>query len=102
MGDNKTKNDYAWEVLFKRHNILSRVDAEGSFCISSSLINVEREARLMSKFDKSTHLPEIFRENQLSILPISRGDYLIGPFVTHEPLDYKPIKPKQVSTIPNL
>ncbi|MDR1093238.1 MAG: transcriptional regulator [Clostridiales bacterium] len=50
----------------------------------------------MAKFDQSAQLPKIFRDNNLSILPVTRGDYIIGPFATHEALRYKPTKPKQV------
>jgi hypothetical protein len=92
----KTKIDTAWERLFERHDILARVNAGGSFRIASAQINEVREARLMAKFDRSIHLPEIFRKNQLSILPVTRGDYLIGPFVTHEPVRYQPITPRPV------
>jgi len=34
----------------------------------------------MAKFDRAANLPEIFRKNKLSILPISRGSYFIGCF----------------------
>jgi hypothetical protein len=91
-----TKIDKAWEQLFNQHNILSQINAEGSFRIASSQINKVHEARLMAKFDKSANLPQIFRENKLSILPVTRGEYIIGPFITHEPIQYQPVKPKQV------
>ncbi|MDR0673402.1 MAG: hypothetical protein LBF93_07045, partial [Zoogloeaceae bacterium] len=51
----------------------------------------------MAKFDQTTHLPKIFRDNNLSILPVTRGDYLIGQFVTHAPIRYDSTeRPKQV------
>ncbi len=34
----------------------------------------------MSKFDHYNHLPTIFKKNKLSILPITRGTYLIARF----------------------
>lgn len=34
----------------------------------------------MTKFDHKLNLPEIFVKNNLSILPITRGSYLIAPF----------------------
>jgi len=93
-----TKIDKAWEQLFDKHKILACVDSIGSFRISSAQINEYHEARLMAKFDQSTHLPDIFRANQLSILPVTRGEYLIGPFVTHEKVNYRTmVKPKQVT-----
>lgn len=31
----------------------------------------------MAKFDHTINLPKIFADNQLAILPITRGDYVI-------------------------
>ena len=84
----KTANDKAWEILFERHQILEEVDKNGCFEIESAQINQERESRLMAKFDHSVNLPEIFRENALSILPISRSKYVIGKFDTHLKVKY--------------
>jgi hypothetical protein len=95
--DTPTKIDRAWDQLFERYDILTQISSEGSFRIASAQINEVHEARLMAKFDQSSHLPAIFRTNKLSILPVTRGDYLIGPFVTHEPIHYQAIKPKQVA-----
>ena len=84
----KTANDRAWETLFERHHILEEVDKNGFFEIESAQINQERESRLMAKFDHSVNLPEIFRDNHLSILPISRSKYVIGKFDTHLKVGY--------------
>jgi len=101
MSSGTTKIDKAWEQLFDKYDILTRVDAEGSFRISSTQINEFHEARLMAKFDQSAQLPEIFRTNKLSILPVTRGDYLVGPFKTHEKINYRVVKPMKVE-IPHL
>lgn len=77
---NKSKNDIAWEKLFKKYNIISEIKKNGKFEISSKEINEEREARLMTKFDHKVNLPRIFSENKLSILPITRGNYIISKF----------------------
>ena len=77
-----TKNDKAWEKLFEEHKILSRIDKEGFFKISAEQIKKFREPRLMTKFDHKINLPKIFSINNLSILPITRGDYLISHFDT--------------------
>jgi len=81
--ENKITIDKAWKILFERYNIISKVSVNGFFKIKSSEINTVKEARLMAKFDQSTQLPEIFQHNKLSILPISRGEYIIGNFKTH-------------------
>lgn len=75
-----TKTDEAWNVLFERFNILDEINHQGHFIISANDIKKEREPRLMSKFDHSINLPQIFRDNKLAILPISRGDYIISNF----------------------
>jgi hypothetical protein len=100
MAGSTTKIDKAWEQLFTKHDILMRVSADGEFRISSSQINEFHEARLMAKFDQSAQLPDIFRTNRLSILPTTRGNYIIGPFVTHEKISYRTaVKPQQVETL---
>ena len=84
----KTKNDVAWECLFEKYKILDNVAKSGYFEIESAQINKVRESRLMAKFDHSVNLPAIFREHQLSILPISRYKYIIGNFETHYKVNY--------------
>lgn len=73
-------NDRAWERLFVKYDILNRIEMNGSFLITSEQIRKEREPRLMAKFDHSVNLPGIFSENNLSILPVSRGGYIISHF----------------------
>jgi hypothetical protein len=91
----------AWDILFDKHKILDRISANGFYKISSKEINTVKEARLMAKFDQSVQLPEVFQKNKLSILPITRGEYLIGPFQTHEKVIYPNVKPVPVE-IPDL
>ncbi|MFB8798511.1 MAG: translation elongation factor [Microcoleus sp.] len=92
----KTANDRAWETLFERHKILEEVEKNGFFEIESAQINQERESRLMAKFDHSVNLPDIFRDNHLSILPISRSKYAIGKFATHLKVGYD----REIEVIP--
>jgi len=102
MRDLNITIDKAWRILFEKHNIVSKVSVSGFFTIKASEINIVKEARLMAKFDQSSQLPEIFQQNNLSILPISRGEYIIGSFKTHEKVIYpKKTKPLLVR-IPNL
>ena len=97
----KLSIEKAWEKLFKEHDIVEKVHKNGEFRISSYQINKLKEARLMAKFDQTAQLPAVFRENGLSILPITRGEYLIGNFKTHENIEYANVKPKFVE-IPDL
>ncbi|KAA6323315.1 hypothetical protein EZS27_027232 [termite gut metagenome] len=78
----KSKNDIAWDQIFEKHRILDKVAAQGRVSISSVEINKYREARLMTKFDHRSQLPKLFVDNNLSILPTSRGTYEIGAFET--------------------
>jgi hypothetical protein len=83
----KTKNDHAWEKLFENYNILDKIDKKGYYEIKSSEINEHRESRLMAKFDYKNKLPKIFKENNLSILPISRSKYLISNIDVYHTLE---------------
>ena len=76
----ESKNDVAWGKLFEKLSILDKIENTDYFSISSKDINEFREARLMTKFDHRSQLPKIFTDHKLSILPISRGDYIIGKF----------------------
>ena len=76
-------NKEAWEILFKQYDILNEINKKGFFKITSKQINVYREARLMTKFDNSAVLPELFKKNGLSILPITSNSYMIAKFNTY-------------------
>lgn len=76
----KGKNDIAWEKLFDKNNIISEIEKNGKYEISAKEINEIREARLMTKFDHKVNLPQIFADNKLAILPITRGSYVISKF----------------------
>lgn len=78
----KSKNDIAWNSLFEKFNIINQIEKNGSFEITSEQINDVRQARLMTKFDHKSQLPEIFAKNNLSILPTNRGGYSIGNYET--------------------
>lgn len=78
----RSKNDIAWEKIFEKYCILDRLANNERVSISSAEINDFREARLMTKFDHRSQLPELFAKHKLSILPTSRGTYEIGAFET--------------------
>lgn len=81
------KNDEAWEKLFEKYKILDKIKENGRFIISADQIKEFREPRLMTKFDHKINLPTLFEENNLSILPISRGDYIISSFSAYHPFE---------------
>lgn len=77
-------NDSAWESLFDKYNILDAVRNQGEFVISASQIKEFREPRLVTKFDHKVNLPSIFARNNLAILPVTRGDYVISSFSAYK------------------
>jgi hypothetical protein len=82
------KNDVSWNILFQELDILKGIAQNGFFEISSSRINTVRESRLMTKFDHKANLPQIFKDHNLSILPITRGSYIIAPFDAYQEITY--------------
>lgn len=102
----KPSINQSWQVLFARHRIPEHVAQHGLFRIHADAINTVREARLMAKFDERQQLPEIFREHHLAILPINRGEYVIGTFETFQSLSYQriehPPRPLQVPQLDSL
>lgn len=80
-----SKNNKAWNGLFEKLNILENIDKNDFFEITAEQIKISgREPRLMTKFDSSENLPEIFSKNHLAILPIKRGTYIIGHFQNYQ------------------
>lgn len=80
-------NDTAWENLFDKYHIFAEIERNGQFIISANQIKEFREPRLMTKFDHKINLPNIFATNNLSILPITRGDYVISSFSAYKEFD---------------
>ncbi len=81
-------NDKAWETLLERLDILSGIRRTGFYEIDAKTIKTVREPRLMAKFDHKSNLPDVFRKNGLSILPISRFRYIIGEFEAYQTISY--------------
>lgn len=86
-----TKNEIAWEKLFYEYKILEQIAKNGKFVISANQIKEVREPRLMTKFDHHINLPEIFDKNKLAILPITRGEYVIGHFDIYHSFEKEPV-----------
>ena len=80
MAQRLGKTEVSWGKLFDKYDIVERVRKEGGFRITAEQIKEFREPRLMAKFDHKKNLPSAFYAHGLGILPVSRGDYIIGPF----------------------
>ena len=83
-----SKNNDVWEALFEKYNIIDEINQNGFFEITANQIKeAGREPRLMTKFDSSENLPKIFSDNELAILPIKRGSYIIGKFDNYQDVE---------------
>mgnify|MGYP005843790345 CR=1 FL=1 len=96
MNNYSTKNQEQWLRIFDKYNIIGELEKQSVFQIHSSQINEFRQARLMTKFDHHSQLPPIFKKNKLSILPNSRGTYLIGAFNTFQLFDDKHVEIREI------
>ena len=88
-----------WEDIFEKYNIISVIDKKGLFRISADQIRDYKEPRLMTKFDFSKQLPDVFKRNNLGILPINNGEYIIGRFYLFQNIantSYENIEPIKV------
>lgn len=92
-------NDEAWEKLFEKYQILEKIRQNGEFVILANQIKEFREPRLMTKFDHLINLPEIFKSNNLAILPISRGSYVISSFSAYQKFEEPGVEVQKI-TIP--
>lgn len=77
----------AWDIIFRTLDISKKIKEEGYFVITADDIkkyggNVE--PRNMAKWDSSELLPKVFKDNNVNILPISRGAYIISDFDLYE------------------
>lgn len=90
-------NDTAWQKLFDKYHILYEVKQNGHFYISANQIKEFREPRLMTKFDHKINLPAIFSENNLAILPITRGDYIISSFSAYKEFEVPSADTQKIS-----
>lgn len=95
-------NNGAWQELFRRYDILKHIREDGRFEISADKIREYREPRLMTKFDHKTNLPDLFSKNDLAILPITRGDYVIARFDAYHRLEQSTDKPVRASIPENI
>ena len=75
------KNEEAWDRVFSDLHLKVEAALKNGTCVidSKALKKIgAREPRLMTKFDHYSCLPERFKKNHYSIMPISRSEYLLG------------------------
>ena len=97
-----SKNEIAWSYLFEKYNIVESIEKNGFFEITAEQIKESgREPRLMTKFDSSENLPLKFSENNLAILPIKRGSYIIGKFQNYQSVEINNDLDVETKYLPN-
>lgn len=74
----------AWGKLFDKYKILDEINKKGFYIIKTETIKEFNEPRLMAKFDSSLKLPEIFKQYNINILPISKKKYILSNFKLYE------------------
>lgn len=86
----KPLNDKAWEKLFEKYKIFTKLDEDGFFIISSNEINEIRNVEIMTEFASESKLPLIFSDKNLSIIPLSNSSFIISTFKTFQRLTAPP------------
>lgn len=95
-----TKNNVAWEKIFADPSIQVQIKNNNRIEIASDFIKKYREPRLMTKFDCSESLPQIFNKYKYSILPTTRGSYTISDYNCYHTFESCDSQPISISPIP--
>ncbi|PRQ11256.1 hypothetical protein C1Y63_06805 [Corynebacterium sp. 13CS0277] len=91
--------DLGWLKLFRDNDYMAQIREHGFFRITPVEIKdgCGLEPRLMSKHDYTSAQPVIFQQEGLSILPLSRREYVVARCSTFHPLPkVKELAPKYV------
>ncbi|RXI78767.1 type II restriction enzyme [Levilactobacillus suantsaii] len=105
------KPSYAWEILFKKYDIVNEIETHGYYDIKTDQMMRNNEViqlwqrdhagvsipdnRNILKFDFSADLPNIFKGYRLQIMPLGGNTYRIAPFQM-----YHQLKNEDVPVIP--
>lgn len=87
-----------WEILFEKYNIENEIKKNGLFYITADQIREVKEPRLMTKFDTRESLPSVFGK-KISILPVTRGKYVLGEFDLYQEFPEKISDIKQMTSV---
>ena len=89
--------DDKWRILFDKYRIEWEIETHGRFYITADQIREVKEPRLMTKFDTRESLPRVFGK-KISILPVSRGGYVLGEFDLYQDFPEIPSDIKRVTS----
>lgn len=95
-----TKINDNWLKIFDKYDVLSTINNGEFFSITSTQINEFMESRLMTKFDHTSNLPNLFKKHDLSILPVTRGSYVIGKFDAYQNVRYNTSANENICSFP--
>lgn len=72
-------NDVAWQKICKSTSFLTEIEKSGYYMITADELkrHGEREPRLLAKIDSLAERPDLFRKEDLGILPTGRGSYVV-------------------------
>ena len=82
----KNANDVAWTAAFEEYDVLSQIAEKGYADLTANQLRIFREPRHMGKIDHQENLPQVFSNNNLSIMTLSNSAYRVGPYKTFQPL----------------
>lgn len=101
MSSNKKSSlNQFWDTLLNDHRVQHQLDSVGYFLLSTQkkdngfqisdfarIAGSKGEARLLTKFDHQSDLPQVLKTKELSVISVSNTDYIIShvnPFFTLE------------------
>lgn len=103
--------DKRWAEIDSIYHIAERATENGYVSFTAAEMHAMREhkqfagqkyePRLLSHFDTRLQQPKLFQDNGLSILPASRGTYVIGKFDPFQVIEKKP-EEVPIKRIPSL
>ncbi|MCP4155358.1 MAG: hypothetical protein GY757_46965, partial [bacterium] len=70
----------AWREINERLNYVAKIKETGEFYITAKEIKKVREPRLMAKFDHRVNRPQIFKDHDIAILPVTGASYKLLNF----------------------
>ena len=77
MKSNKNRKIEKWKIIIDK--LRRDVSKSVNFVTANQIKSItQEEPRLMAKMDRYENLPQIFKENNLFLLPVSRKEYAIG------------------------
>lgn len=75
--------DGAWESLFDRLGLLSRIREEGVVRLTGAELGDAADPRLMGELERSGQLPALLRRSGMSLLPLGPEEWAVGLLDTH-------------------